>query len=154
MSDLKRLLAEYAAGPETLRQSVAEVAADDLDAPPCEGFWSIRQVICHLSDAETVYADRIKRVIAEDNPTLSDADPNLYCEALYWSDRDIEEELQLITLTRRQILRILQCCPIEAFQRTGVHSTDGAMTLETLVERIAEHIPHHIRFIEQKVSAL
>ena len=108
MSDLERLLAEYAAGPDTLRQSVADVAKDDLDAHPCEGYWSIRQVVCHLCDAETVYADRIKRVIAEDNPSLPDADPNQYCKALYWSERNIEEELQLIALTRRQILRILQ----------------------------------------------
>ena len=154
MSDLERLLADYAAGPDTLRQSIMDTRPDDLDAVPCDGYWSIRQVICHLSDSDSVYADRIKRVIAEENPTFFDADPNLFCKALCWSKRDIEEELQLITLTRRQILRILENCPIETFQRTGVHSTDGPMTLETLVERITEHIPHHIRFIEQKISAL
>ncbi len=154
MSDLERLLADYAAGPDTLRQSIVDVRPDDLNAVPCEGFWSIRQVIGHLSDSESVYADRIKRVLAEDNPTFFDADPNLFCGALFWSERDVEEELQLLTLTRRQISRILRSCPIETFQRTGVHSTDGPMTLETLVERITEHIPHHIRFIEQKISAL
>jgi uncharacterized damage-inducible protein DinB len=154
MSDLERLLAKYAAGPDRLRRSIVDVRPDDLDAVPCEGYWSIRQVICHLSDSDSVYADRIKRVLAEDNPTFFDADPNLFCEALYWSERDIDEELQLLTLTRRQILRILRNCPVETFQRTGVHSADGAMTLETLVERIMEHIPHHIRFIEQKISAL
>ncbi|MCP4169692.1 MAG: hypothetical protein GY758_02845 [Fuerstiella sp.] len=154
MPDLDHLLAEYAAGPETLRRSIVNVRVNDLDAVPCEGNWSIRQVICHLSDSELVYADRIKRVIAEDNPSFFDADPDLFSAALCWSARDIEDELQLITLTRRQILRILQNCPVETFPRTGVHSTDGAMTLETLVERITEHIPHHIHFIEQKVSAL
>jgi hypothetical protein len=154
MSDLDHLLAEYTAGPESLRRSIVDVRPDDFDAVPCDGYWSIRQVICHLSDSDSVYADRIKRVIAEDNPTFFDADPNLFGKTLCWSKRDIEEELQLITLTRRQILRILENCPIETFQRTGVHSTDGPMTLETLVERITEHIPHHIRFIEQKISAL
>jgi len=43
---------------------------------------------------------------------------------------------------------------VEVWQRTAVHSHDGPMTLETLLKRIMQHIPHHIRTIEQTIAAM
>jgi hypothetical protein len=60
----------------------------------------------------------------------------------------------VIDAVRRQTAQLLRCLDIEAFQRTGVHTEDGPLTLETLLERIVEHIPHHVRFIEQKANCL
>ena len=46
---------------------------EQLIARPIPGKWSTLEVVCHLADFEIVYADRIKRVIAENEPTLSAA---------------------------------------------------------------------------------
>jgi hypothetical protein len=35
-----------------------------------------------------------------------------------------------------------------------MHSTDGPRTLRRLLEQITNHIPHHIRTIEEKRRAL
>jgi hypothetical protein len=40
------------------------------------------------------------------------------------------------------------------YDRQGVHSTDGPLTLAQLLERITRHLPHHVRFIEEKREAL
>ena len=50
--------------------------------------------------------------------------------------------------------RILRSLKPEDFQRKGGHSRDGALTLEELLKRITGHIPHHVRFIEEKKRAL
>jgi len=42
----------------------------------------------------------------------------------------------------------------EDFQRRGIHSEAGPLTLETLLQRITGHIPHHVRFIEEKRKAM
>ena len=52
------------------------------------------------------------------------------------------------------MLPILQSCDANAFQRTGVHSLDGPMTLQTLLQRITDHIPHHVAFIEEKLQTM
>ena len=39
------------------------------------------------------------------------------------------------------------------FERTGNHSEDGPISLELLLQRITNHIPHHIAFIEEKRAA-
>jgi hypothetical protein len=55
---------------------------------------------------------------------------------------------------RRHMARILRTLPASAFQRTANHSVDGPITVETLLRRITGHIPHHIKFIEEKRRAL
>ena len=154
MADLSSLIEAYSRGAELLRDAVRPVPESKWDATPVDGAWSFRQVVCHLADSEIVYADRMKRVLAEENPMLFEADPNLFVPALFCSQRPWETELNVIDAVRAHMLPILQSCGVEVFQRTGVHSIDGPLTLETLLERITAHLPHHIAFIEEKLRAL
>ncbi len=68
--------------------------------------------------------------------------------------RDMDEELALIELTRKQMARVLRALKPKDFQRKGGHSRDGTLTLEVLLQRITAHIPHHVRFLEEKRQAL
>ena len=154
MADISTLIDAYARGANLLRDAVRSTPQSGWDLTPVEGKWSIRQIVCHLADGEIVYADRMKRVIAEDNPTFFEADPNVLVPALYCSKRPWETELNVIDAVRTHMLPILRSCDGTDFQRTGVHSIDGPMTLETLLERITGHIPHHISFIEEKLRAM
>jgi hypothetical protein len=148
------LIDDYAAGPALLRQAIAGMTPEQLDAAPVPGKWSTRQVICHIADFEPIGADRIKRVIAEERPNLPGGDENLFASKLAYAARDIEEELRLIEAIRKHVARILRTLPAEAFQRIGVHSEAGPLTLEALVLRSVNHIPHHIKFIAEKRAAL
>jgi hypothetical protein len=154
MPDIQKLLAAYASGPAELRDAVRSVPASGWDATPIAGKWSIRQVVCHLADSEIVYADRMKRVLAEDNPTLFDADPDVFVPALHCQERPPEAELNLIAAVRAHMLPILTSCGAEDFERTGTHSTAGPLTLESLLQRVTHHLPHHVTFIEEKLRAM
>ena len=149
-----QLIDNYLAGPGQLRDAIDGMTAEQIDAAPVPGKWSTRQVICHLADFETVYADRMKHVIAEDQPTFAGGFHQQFAEHLAYDHRDIDEELRLIEAVRGQMARILRSLPPAAFERTGIHSVDGPMTLASLLERITNHIPHHVGFIEQKRAAL
>ncbi len=148
------LIDDYLAGPQLLRQAVAGMSPEQLLARPVRGKWSTLEVICHLADFEIVYADRIKRVIAENEPTLFGGDPDLFAARLAYHQRNADEELLLVETIRRQVSRILRPLGPADFQRRGIHSESGPLTLETLVKRITGHIPHHVRFIEEKRKAL
>lgn len=154
MLEIDSLLQQYADGADALESLVAGLTTEQLDAVPVAEKWSIRQVVCHLADFEVVSADRIKRILAEENPTLLDGDPDLFASALAYGQRDVAEETQLIQYIRKSTARILNGCDLEDFQRTGVHSAEGPMTLETIVERTVRHIPHHLDFIREKLNAM
>jgi hypothetical protein len=114
----------------------------------------VLEVVCHLSDFELVYADRMKRVLAENEPTLFSGDPDDFAAHLAYGQRDLAEELEVISSTRKQVTRLLKTLDAAAFERRGTHTSDGPLTLATLLRRITSHIPHHAEFIRQKHSAL
>jgi hypothetical protein len=148
------LIEEYLAGPSLLRRTVAGMTGEQLLARPIPGKWSTQEVVCHLADYEPINADRMKRIIALNEPELVKGDPGLFAARLAYDQRDVEEELAIIEITRKQMARILRALKLEDFQRKGGHSRDGALTLEVLLQRITAHIPHHVRFIEEKKRAM
>ena len=60
-----QLAADYEAGPELLRAAVAGMASDELLARPVAGKWSTLEVVCHVSDSEQFFADRLKVQLRE-----------------------------------------------------------------------------------------
>ncbi len=151
---LDELLKHYEQGPELLKAAVSRAREDQWDLTPVPGKWSIRQVVCHIADFEPVYADRMKRVLVEDNPTMFGGNPDVFAAGLHYAQRNLRSELELISVVRRQMACILRNTDVEDFQRTGVHSEAGPLTLETLLERVTGHIPHHLKFIEDKLAAI
>ena len=117
MATLSQLTEEYLAGPQVLRRAVAGMNREQLQARPVPGKWSTLEVVCHIADFEPVLADRMKRVIAEERPALIGANEKSFAASLAYHDRDLEEELTIVDMTRRQLARILKTLPAEALQR-------------------------------------
>ena len=151
---LSQLLDEYLRGPQILRDAVAGMTREQLVARPIAGKWSTLEVVAHIADFEPVYADRMKRILAENEPTLFGGDPDKFAAKLAYHERDLDTELSLIECVRRQMAAILRTLPEADFQRVGRHSIDGPLPLRTFLERITGHIPHHAPFIAEKRRAL
>ena len=154
MATLPQMIDAYLAGVGTLRRAVAGMTREQLTARPVAGKWSTLEVVCHLADFDPILADRMKRIIAEEQPTLLGADENRFAAALAYHERDAEEELTIIEQTRRQLARILRTLPESALQRVGVHNERGPRSLEQMLTTATNHIPHHVKFIEDKRRAL
>jgi uncharacterized damage-inducible protein DinB len=152
--DIEARIREYLAGPDLVRRAVAGMTKEQLLARPVPGRWSTMEVVCHLADFEPIFADRIKRAIAEDRPTILAANHDLFVQRLAYHERDLEEELNIIEWTRRQLARILRTLKPEDFQRVAVHNQAGPRTVEQLLQTAINHIPHHVKFIEEKRRAL
>jgi uncharacterized damage-inducible protein DinB len=154
MVNLREMIEEYVAGPCILRRAVTGLNREQLLARPVPGKWSTLEVLCHLADFEPIMADRMKRVIALDNPSFTGADESRFAAALAYHERDLEEELTIIEQTSRQMSRILLVLQGAALQRVGIHNEGGPRTLEQLLAGAIEHLAHHVKFISEKVRLL
>jgi hypothetical protein len=154
MSAHSQLIENYLSGAKTLRDAVKGMNPDQLKTRPIPGKWSTLEVVCHLSDFDPILADRMKRVISHDNPTLLGADESLFAAKLAYHDRDLEEELDVVENTRKQLARILRQVPDAAFQRIGSHNERGPISLEKWLTIATNHIPHHVNFILEKRRAM
>jgi len=148
------LIDHYAFGGEKLAAAIRGLSEEDLKAKPVPGKWSTQQVVIHLMDAEMAFADRIKRVVATDNPPLLAWDENKFSANLFYEEQSTEDAVKLIDLTRRQVTKILRTLPAEAFDRSGMHSEAGKLTLTQIVAKANDHLEHHLKFINEKREAL
>lgn len=154
MSNFNSLIEQYAHGGEQLRKAVHGMTRDQLIARPIPGKWSTMEVVAHISDFEPILADRMLRVISHERPLLLVADENLFAATLSYQNRDIEEELAVIDALRKKMVRILKSLPADASNRNGIHTFKGLVSLEAVLTSAANHIPHHLKFIEEKRKAL
>ncbi len=150
----EELADSYLAGATQLRVAVADMTHEQAIARPVPGKWSTLEVVAHIADFEPIMADRIKRVITHNNPTLLGADENLFAEHLFYHHRDLREELAVIEAIRTSISRTLRHLSADSLSRVGTHSESGILTLEQLVQRATNHISHHLIFVREKREAL
>lgn len=148
------LISAYEKGVEELRLAVAGMTGEQLRSRPVAGKWSTLEVICHIADCEQFFADRLKRTVAMDRPLLLGADGFRYPEPLHYQDHDLNEELDLVAVTRRQTARTLRLVAVDAWQRTAVHSETGLVTLRQLLLHAINHLRHHLRFVAEKRAAM
>jgi DinB superfamily len=144
----------YLAGPGDLRAAVAGLSADQLVGRPVPGKWSVLEVVCHLVDTDANISHRLKRVLSEERPVFERVKPDLMLAALAYHERDVEEELALFDLGRRQIARILRALPTVAWERVGVVGDRGEKTVAQMVNGAVEHVAHHLKFVVEKRRAM
>ena len=131
--------------------AIRGLSREDLIAQPLGdpelGKWTIQQVVLHLADSEQIIADRMKAIIAEDNPTLVNVDESAWAQKLSYHEQSIEDAIELMTLIRRQMAIVLRAQPDEAFDRFGTHSIRGKITLAAFVKGAQHHLEGHVKFI-------
>jgi len=150
----RELIEQYANGGDKLSLAIRGLTREDLLTVPAPdagvGRWSIQEMVIHLCDCELVHADRMKRVIAEENPPLLAFDENKWAASLHYTDQDAADAVQLTTLLRKQLATALRKLPDAAFARAGTHSESGRKTLEDLLRGAVAHLEHHLKFIHNK----
>ena len=143
MSEVPELLERLRRGAELVAVSITGAAGSELDYVPEPGKWSIRQIVAHLADAEMVAGTRLRRIIAEDNPRIEAFDQNAWATNLDYTRRKTSQALETFRRIRGENYELLKDLPPQAFEREGLHSERGPMSLKLLLQLIAEHAENH-----------
>lgn len=147
MSELEELLERFRRGPDVVAVAATGVAGSQLDYSPAPGKWTIRQIVCHLADAELVTGVRLRRVIAEQDPLLEAFDQDAWALRLGYAQRRFSAALESFRRLRQENYELLRALPAEAFERRGRHSERGPLRLIELVRSGAAHAEAHARQI-------
>ncbi len=145
MSQLAETLERFRRGPEVLAMVLTGVFGEETDFTTAPGKWSIRLLIAHLADSELVGAQRFRQVIAEENPPLGAFDQDAWARNLDYARKQPKQSLESFRRVRAENYELLKSLPESAFERTGVHSERGPVTLRQLLEIYADHAESHAR---------
>lgn len=143
MSEIADLLERFRRGPELLASALTGAAGSEVDFKPAPDKWSVREIVAHLSDSEIVGAERFRRVIAEENPQLVGYDQNKWAANLDYARRKPSASLETFRRIRAENWELLKDLPESAFERIGLHSERGPLTLLALLRIYAEHAEKH-----------
>jgi uncharacterized damage-inducible protein DinB len=146
----RELIERYATEAANLRSSIAGLSRDQLNAHPVSGTWSIQQIVIHVMDSDLIAADRMKRVAAEDHPTLIGYNETAFANTLFYDQLDPQLACDIFEKNRQLTSEILRRLPASSFDRTGNHNEYGEVTLAKLLKTYVDHLEHHLKFIRQK----
>lgn len=150
----RHLVERYAEGGAAVRRAVAGLSPEQALARPGPGAWSIHQLVVHLMDSDLIGADRMKRVIAEENPTLVGYDETRFVANLFYERQSLDDAVAIVDLNRRQFARVLRELPESAFEREGTHNERGRLTLGAMLGDYVAHLEHHLGFLRAKRERL
>ncbi len=154
---LSKMIDAYLQSPAALRAAVSGMDHEQLWARPVEGKWSTIEVVAHLADVDTIFADWMKRIIATESPTMVGGFHTAFAENLAYQDRVLDDELTLIEATRKQLARILRTKNDSVLTRQGIINREGVdtpLTLEFVLQRMTDHVQEHIVHIHNKRKSM
>ncbi len=150
----RTLIEKYAAGAEVPREAIEGLSTAELNGFPVPGTWSIQQIVLHLMDSDLIASDRMKRIIAEDSPTITAYDESAFSRRLHYDKLDVHLACETFRLNRLLTAQLLRTLPNADFERTGNHTERGRISLVDLVRSYTDHLTHHLKFIHQKRGLL
>lgn len=151
---IRGLIARYEAGAELLAYAFQGLSPEHASARPGPGAWSLAELAAHMADSDLVGADRMKRVIAENEPTLYAYNQDAWIARLDSQTMPIEESVALFGMNRRWMARLLRQRPDADFARAGHHTERGRETLTELVTGYTAHLDYHLKFAYSKRTNL
>jgi len=113
------------------------------------GKWSINDIVCHLSDAERVFAYRTLRIARGDKTPLSAFEQDDYVAVAGADGRDLSELLEEFASVRRATLTLLRSFDPEVWTRQGV-ANGNPVTVRALAYIMAGHERHHLRVLSER----
>ena len=105
-------------------------------------------------DSDLVASDRMKRIIAEDNPTIIGYNEKAFSQKLHYDKQDPLVAAEIFRQNRNLMAVILRNLPDPAFARFGTHNERGKTTLAGMVALYVWHLEHHMGFLRHKRQLL
>ena len=125
----------------------------DLDRTYGPGKWSIRFLLHHLADSETVLNDRIRRVLSEPRQVLWVFDQDAWASGLDYRTQPLEISRDIYRSVRNGIIHLARLRYQSDGHREFVHSVTGVRTLKDEFDKVASHNAQHLAQIRAALAS-
>lgn len=131
-----------------------DLGPEDLTKTYAAGKWTIKEILHHLADAETVLYDRIRRAISEGRPVVWAFDQDAWCKHIQYKIQPLAVSKAIYASIRDGVINLAG----QYYEKLGanefVHSETGVRTLKDEIDKVAWHNDHHLKQIERALGNL
>ena len=124
----------------------------DLARRYAPGKWSVRYILLHLADSETVLFDRIRRVLSEPRQVIWVYDQDAWARGLDYSRVPLDLSRRVYESVRDAIIYYAGSYYEERGHLEFVHSVTGVRTLKDEFDKVASHNEHHLNQIRSALG--
>jgi len=128
------------------------VRVEAILQPPVSGKWSAHEHLAHLARYHEVFLERMDRVLKENSPAFTryraEEDPQWE----RWRRLAYKEIAAELAAGREKLIARLKSLSDADYERTGVHSKFGEMSLALWLEFFLVHEAHHLYTVLQLVK--
>jgi DinB superfamily len=143
-ADLAALLDSLEAMPPDLRAAAVRLTAEGARIPPPGGGFSLVEQAWHLADLEREgYGERIRRLLADDDPDLPDFDGARVAAERNYRAKSLEGGIAAFLAARTANLGLLRSVEGAAWDRAGRQEGVGSITLRDVPRMMCEHDDSH-----------
>ena len=129
-----------------------DLRESDLDKTYGPGKWSVRYLLHHITDAETVLYDRIRRAIAEPKQVVWAFRQDDWAEKLDYQNHPLALNKAIFSAVRAANIYLAQQFYSSLGNNEFVHSETGLRRLKDEMEKVAWHNEQHLLQIEQALG--
>ena len=125
-----------------------DLTEEELQKSYGEGKWTIRQILNHLTDAETVLYDRIRRGIAKPRQVIWAFDQNAWAETLDYHSFPLHINQNIYQAVRESIIYLASQHYESLGDNVFTHNETGLRTLKEEFEKVVWHNEGHLKQIK------
>jgi hypothetical protein len=149
----QRLIALYGRSYADLLEALKGFPVEMWKFKPSPKDWSIHEQIIHLADSESNSNARFRRAAAEPGSSVFGYDQDRWADTLDYHHKSTDTALNLLRYVRESNYELLQSLPDSVFANTIEHSERGTLTLDDVLITYADHLPGHIRQMQDVYDA-
>jgi hypothetical protein len=137
--------------PQELRAAAGKMSAEAARTPPADGGFSLVEQAWHLADLEREgYGERIRRLLAEEDPALPDFDGARVAAERNYRTLSLVEGIAAFSAARTANLARLRSVPEDGLGRAGHQEGVGRVTLRD----VPPHDARARRLARAEIAAL
>ncbi|MBN1996710.1 DinB family protein [candidate division KSB1 bacterium] len=147
-------LTEYKTNYTEIFNLLKKLSTDQINFKPAINKWSIHEILAHLADTEVQSHVRMRTILANKDPIMVYFDEMDWSIILDYNKVELNESLEVIQLMRKVNYNLLSRLLPEQFQKKGIHSVRGELSLEELIQFYIQHVNEHLRQIRRNLSLM
>jgi len=125
-----------------------DLSESELSKTYAEDKWSVRYLLHHIVDAETVLYDRVRRVISKPNQVIWAFDQDAWSKGLEYDKMPLQINKNIYIAVRASVIHLASQYYNSLGNHSFVHSQTGSRTLRDEFDKIAWHNEHHLQQIQ------
>jgi hypothetical protein len=138
------LLSQLQEMPAFLRRALAGLSREVLLRMPADDKSHLMEHLWHTRDCDAdLYGLRIRRILAEERPSLEPVDVGAWPQARGYESREGDQAIAEFEHERAKLLSELQALSFEQLSRVGVRADGSEVSVLDVIQQLALHDQDH-----------